>query len=70
MGLPANIRVNAAFPFPALVQGSGPVTVAKNNGIWTIGHSITNVANQLPPPANYPTDYILFWDNQARPSST
>ena len=35
--LPARIRVNATFPFPALVQGSGPVTVSKANGIWTIG---------------------------------
>lgn len=37
MALPARLRVNAAFPFPALVQGSGPVTVSKSNGIWTIG---------------------------------
>jgi len=37
MTFPADIRVNAAFPFPALVQGNGPVTVAKASGIWTIG---------------------------------
>lgn len=37
MTLPANIRVNAAFPFPSLVQGSGPITITKVNGIWTVG---------------------------------
>ena len=37
MSIPPNIRVNAAFPFPALVQGSGPITITKANGIWTVG---------------------------------
>lgn len=37
MTLPANIRVNAAFPFPSLVQGSGPITIYKVNGVWTVG---------------------------------
>jgi hypothetical protein len=52
--LPANIRVNAAFPFPSLVQGSGPITVAKNNGIWTIGSTEVgggNVSNDTVPAA-------------------
>lgn len=31
------IRVNTPVTFPTLVQGSGPVTVTKKNGIWTIG---------------------------------
>ena len=35
--LPANIRVNAAFPFPALITATGPVTLSKSNGIWTVG---------------------------------
>ena len=39
MNLPANIRVNTSFPFPALVQGSGPITLTKINGIWTIGYN-------------------------------
>ena len=38
MNIPDNIRVNASFPFPALVQGSGPITLTKINGIWTIGY--------------------------------
>ncbi len=41
--LPANIRVNAAFPFPALTQGLGPVTVLRQNGVWSIGFS-TNIS--------------------------
>ena len=39
MNIPDNIRVNASFPFPALVQGSGPITLTKINGIWTIGYN-------------------------------
>lgn len=44
MTLPANIRVNIAAPFPSLVKGSGPVTIAKHNGIWTVGFTIANLA--------------------------
>lgn len=44
MTLPANIRVNIGAPFPAKVKGSGPVTVAKRNGIWTVGFTISNLA--------------------------
>lgn len=44
MTLPASIRINAQFPFPSLVNGSGPITITKSNGIWTVGLSFTNVA--------------------------
>lgn len=33
------IRVNTQVNFPALVKGSGPITVAKANGVWTVGLS-------------------------------
>src|SRR5437016_5588433 len=36
MTLPPNIRVNASFPFPATVQGSGPIVIAKTGGIWNV----------------------------------
>lgn len=36
MTLPASIRVNVRVSFPALVQGSAFITVAKANGIWSI----------------------------------
>ena len=51
MNIPDNIRVNASFPFPALVQGSGPITLTKINGIWTIGYngSALGVINTSPP---------------------
>ena len=65
MNIPRNIRVNTTFPFPALVQGSGPVTVlTKMNGIWTVGFSMSILAAQVPPPANYATDYLIVWDAQ------
>jgi hypothetical protein len=66
MALPARIRVNATFPFPALVQGSGPVTIDKTSGIWTIGFTIAAFATQVPPAANLPTDYLLCWDDVAQ----
>lgn len=67
MTLPANVRVNAQVPFPAMVQGSGPVTIAKQNGIWTVGFSISNLGIQNPPPLNnFPTDYLLVWDSVAK----
>lgn len=62
MTLPANVRVNTAVPFPALVLPSGPITIAKNNGVWTIGFTITAFGSQIPLVGNYPTDFLLAWD--------
>jgi len=62
MTLPANVRVNTAVPFPALVLPSGPITLAKNNGVWTIGFTITAFGSQVPLVGNYPTDFLLAWD--------
>lgn len=39
MTLPANLRTNWRAPFPALVVGSGAITVLKQAGQWTIGLS-------------------------------
>lgn len=47
MSLPANIRVNVRQPFPARVQGSGPITVSKVNGVWTIGASYTQLSQLI-----------------------
>lgn len=66
MTLPPNIRVNVGAPFPARVQGSGPVVVRKANGIWTLSFSFTGIATQVPAPQNYPTDLILFYDSIAQ----
>lgn len=62
MILPANIRVNATFPFPSLVQGTGPITIGKTSGIWNVGFSIDKFAEQIPLPAAWPTDFFLVWD--------
>jgi hypothetical protein len=64
MALPANIRVNVAVPFPAMVQGSGPITLGKTNGVWTVGASgrLVNTAN----PGIIATDYVLVWDDVAQ----
>lgn len=57
----ANIRVNAQVPFPALVTGSGPVTIAKANGIWTLGLDINDLA-PLPVGADPATKLLLLYD--------
>lgn len=66
MATPARIRVNTAFPFPSLVNGSGPITINKQQGIWTVGYSVVPFATQVPPPANYQTDYMLMYDSVAK----
>jgi hypothetical protein len=66
MSVPATIRVNVPVPFPSLVTGSGPITVTKVNGIWTVGWSTASLATQVPPLANYPTDFVTFYDSIAK----
>ena len=53
MALPASVRVNAQFPFPALVQGAGGISVAKAGGIWTIQPNFSALAQivSLPNPS-------------------
>jgi hypothetical protein len=65
MALPANIRINASVPFPAMVTGSGPITIGKANGIWTVGLSIAQLQTQIPPGVNAPNDYLLLYDSVA-----
>jgi hypothetical protein len=59
VSLPANIRVNAAFPFPAQVRGSGPISIDKDSGIWTVGYDVSRFAVSTPPAAGY----VLVWDS-------
>jgi len=61
MTLPANIRINASAPFPALVKGSGPIAISKQNGIWTVALNPGAVAlvQVVPDPAN---TYVLTWN--------
>ncbi len=61
MTLPANTRVNIGAPFPSLVKGSGPVTIVKQNGIWTVGFSVTNIG-AMPVNVNPATIDILVWN--------
>jgi hypothetical protein len=63
MTLPANIRVNTGVPFPSLVTSTAPVTVTKQNGIWTVGLSFNVLGQQVPPLADYPTDFFLMFDS-------
>lgn len=64
--MPANVRISAQFPFPATVQGAAPITLVKVNGVWTISLNIAGLADQTPPAANYPTDFLLVYDAVAK----
>lgn len=61
MTLPASLRINAQFPFPSLVQQSGPITITKTAGIWTVGF---NISNLTPVPNNTPAGntILLVWN--------
>lgn len=61
MTLPANIRVNLAAPFPSIIKGSGPIAIAKRNGIWTVSLNFAGfgTAQSVPDPAN---TYTLVWN--------
>lgn len=61
MGMPASVRVNAAFPFPALITASGPSTITKVNGVWKIGFTF-NGLGQLAAGADPTTKQILIYD--------
>lgn len=61
MTLPASIRVNTSAPFPATVKGSSLVTVAKSNGIWTIGLSAASLG-QMPAGVNPTQIEFLVWN--------
>jgi hypothetical protein len=43
MTVPENVRINLSAPFPTQVQGSGPVTISKQLGVWTVGFSTTKL---------------------------
>lgn len=58
MTLPANIRVNVGAPFPAIVKGSGVITIQKANGIWTVGFSFANLG--VMPAGTDPTQAFLL----------
>jgi hypothetical protein len=66
MTLPPNIRVNIGAPFPAVVRGSGPISISRANGIWTIGMALpTTFTTQVPAASALPTDYVMVYDSVA-----
>jgi|SRR5215813_4235888 len=64
--VPPDIRANVPVPFPALVTGSGPITLTKVIGVWKIGFTIAAFGSQNPPVGNYPTDFLLGFDAVAQ----
>jgi|GEM_PF-3360365 len=61
----ANIRTNVQAPFPTLVRGAAPITLAKQNGVWIIGQNTMAVGQITLNPANFPNQWVLVYDNNA-----
>ncbi|MDI1265587.1 MAG: hypothetical protein PS018_20260 [bacterium] len=61
MTLPANIRVNAAAPFPAQVKGAGLIVISKTNGVWTVQTNFAALA-KTPIVADPANTYVLAWN--------
>lgn len=59
MTLPRAIRANVNARFPTRVQGSGGITVTKQNGIWTITPNFAALADYVPPSDQWPNTF--FW---------
>lgn len=61
MSLPANIRINAIVSFPSRAVGSGPITVRKANGVFTVGYDVSGYP-LLNPPFDPTTKRVFVWD--------
>jgi len=57
-----NIRYSASVPFPALVSGSGPIGIAKNNGVWTITYNVPPLQQQVPPFADAVHSFLTAYN--------
>jgi|ERR1051326_240179 hypothetical protein len=62
MASPANIRVSARFPFPALAVGSAPVKVTKAAGVYTIALDVQDLGAHVPSVADLAQEYWIVWD--------
>ena len=64
--LPDTIRANVGVPFPALVKSSGPISLAKVSGIWTVGFSPALLNTQSALVGALPTDFVVVYDSVAQ----
>jgi hypothetical protein len=60
---PPNVRYTANAPFPALVTGTGPITVTKQNGIWSVAFNMEPLAEQIPPFMDSAHSYFTSWNS-------
>lgn len=59
------VRVNIQAPFPAFVRPSGPITITKQNGVWTIGYNVLGLPTLVPPPSGFPDEWVMAFNNGA-----
>lgn len=58
-------RVNIQAPFPAFVRPTGPITLTKQNGVWSIGFNAQGVPSIVIPPSGLPNEWIVAFSNSA-----
>lgn len=59
------LKMRVLPTFPSAVFGSGPVTVTKVAGVYTISFSVMLFSSALPAATDYATDYLLVYDSVA-----
>jgi len=60
-----NFRVNVGVPFPATVSGGGPVSISKQNGVWTVNLVPFTQLTALPSGFDPTSKFLLLYDNVA-----
>lgn len=62
-GIPAEVRINTATPFPSLITGQNGIGLGKTNGIWTVGLNTPSLQTGALGPADFANNYVAIYDS-------
>lgn len=60
-----SLKLRAKVSFPSSVQATGPLSVTKTNGVWSVNYAPSLLSFKVPAVADLPTDYMVVWDSIA-----
>lgn len=60
-----SLKLRAKVSFPSSVIATGPISVTKANGIWSVNYAPNLLSFKVPAVADLPTDYVVVWDSVA-----
>ena len=58
-----SLKLRAKVSFPSSVQSTGPISITKANGIWSINYAPILLSYKVPAVGDLPTDYLVVWDS-------